>query len=349
MDEKIIHFDAKGQKLIRTRGEHRFASGTVGYIIAEFVDFPFKASVGDVIHFGLNGYSGSHFSYAFLYNVVGDTPQTIFGTTIYSSDGEALFIAEQAITTIRAYVALTATESSEITATVTNISEQTAFNKLIEHDIFERLHSSIYGKKIACLGDSFTYGDETYVKKMNTRYLSKAVNYGVASSRIVLDNSDSGTTVYSFLNRYANMDNDAEIITVFGGINDSYDLGAGTLALGNINSALNTSTFYGGLKLLVTNLMKKYPDKQIVGIIPPDCQYGQYYIDNLPLVQVAEREVYGMYGIPIIDLKRECYKMSTLAEMVALYRGSSTDIHPSDAGQEALCDTISAGIRRIIP
>lgn len=36
MDEKIIHFDAKGQKLIRTRGEHRFASGTVGYIIAEF-------------------------------------------------------------------------------------------------------------------------------------------------------------------------------------------------------------------------------------------------------------------------------------------------------------------------
>lgn len=91
-----------------------------------------------------------------------------------------------------------------------------------------------------------------------------------------------------------------------------------------------------------TNLMKKYPDKQIIGVIPPDCQAGQYYIDNLPIVQRAEREVYGMYGIPIIDIKKDCYKMSTLAEMVALYRGSSTDIHPSQAGQEALCDTIAA-------
>jgi hypothetical protein len=95
--------------------------------------------------------------------------------------------------------------------------------------------------------------------------------------------------------------------------------------------------------------MKKYPDKQIIGIIPPDCQSGQYYIGNLPTVQQAERDVYNMYGIPVIDLKRECYKMSILPEMVALYRSASNDIHPSNAGQEALCDTISAGIRRIIP
>lgn len=236
-----------------------------------------------------------------------------------------------------------------VNTTKTKVSVGGELSELNKIDILNRLAPQIYNKKIACLGDSFTYGVATYVSKLNDRYLSHAINYGVASSRIVLDTTSGGTTIASFLNRYSAMDNDADIITVFGGINDAYDLGSGALSLGTIESALDTTTFYGGLKLLVTNLMKKYPDKQIIGIVPPDCQIGAYYIANLPAVQNAEREVYNMYGIPIIDLKRECYKMSTLPEMVALYRAASDSIHPSGAGQEALCDTISAGIRRIIP
>lgn len=306
----------------------------------------FSTNEGDICHFKLNGYSGQYFTNCLLYAV--QSGGNVIVASLYSDTGEYVFIAPPATTYI-VYINKSQSETATINFELTNLSKNTIFNSITRHDIINRFIPHIYGKKIACLGDSFTYGVATYVSKLNGRYLSHAINYGVASSRIVLDTTSDGTTIASFLNRYSAMDNDADIITVFGGINDSYDIGAGNLTLGTIDSPLDTNTFYGGLKLLVTNLMKKYPDKQIIGIIPPDCQTGAYYIANLPAVQNAEREVYNMYGIPIIDLKRECYKMSTLPEMVALYRAASDNIHPSGAGQEALCDTISAGIRRIIP
>ena len=306
----------------------------------------FATNEGDICHFKLNGYSGQYFTNCILYAV--QSGGNVIVASLYSDTGEYVFIAPSATTYI-VYINKSQSETATINFELTNLSKNTIFNSITRHDISNRFMPHLYGKKIACLGDSFTYGVATYVAKMNNRYLSKAINYGVASSRIVLDTTSGGNTIQSFLNRYSAMDNDAEIVTIFGGINDSYDIGSGALALGDISSALDTTTFYGGLKLLVTNLMKKYPDKQIIGIIPPDCQTGEYYIANLPAVQNAEREVYNMYGIPIIDLKRECYKMSTLSEMVALYRAASDNIHPSNAGQEALCDTISAGIRRIIP
>lgn len=305
-----------------------------------------SSTAGDIVHLKLKSYDGSHFSSFLLYAVVNGVNTVV--ATLYSVPSEVVFIAPNASDYLW-YINRSQSETANFEFELTNYTKKTIFNSLDKLEVSDRFKSNIYGKKIACLGDSFTYGVATYVAKMNNRYLSKAVNYGVASSRIVLDATSNGTSIQSFLNRYASMDDDADIITVFGGINDSYDIGAGVLDIGDINSALDTTTFYGGLKLLVTNLMKKYPDKQIIGIIPPDCQYGQYYIENLPAVQQAERDVYNMYGIPIIDIKKDCFKMSTLDEMVALYRGSSTDIHPSSAGQEALCDTISAGIRRIIP
>ena len=304
------------------------------------------STAGDIMHLKLKSYDGSHFSSFLLYAVVNGVNTIV--ATLYSVPNEVVFIAPNASDYLW-YINRSQSETANFEFELTNYTKKTIFNSLDKLEVSDRFKGNIYGKKIACLGDSFTYGVATYVAKMNSRYLSNAKNYGVASSRIVLDATSGGTTIQSFLNRYASMDDDADIITVFGGINDSYDIGAGVLDIGDINSALDTTTFYGGFKLLVTNLMRKYPDKQIIGIIPPDCQYGQYYIENLPAVQQAERDVYNMYGIPIIDIKKDCFKMSTLAEMVALYRGSSTDIHPSQAGQEALCDTISAGIRRIIP
>ena len=307
---------------------------------------PFATDAGDICHFKLNGYSGQYFTNCLLYAV--QSGGNVIVASLYSDTGEYVFIAPSATTYI-VYINKSQSETATIYFELTNLIKHTIFNSITRHDIINRFMPHIYGKKIACLGDSFTYGVDTYVAKLNKRYLSHAINYGVASSRIVLDTTSGGNTIQSFLNRYSAMDNDAEIVTIFGGINDSYDIGSGALNIGDINSELDTTTFYGGLKLLVTNLMKKYPDKQIIGIIPPDCQTGAYYIANLPAVQNAEREVYNMYGIPFIDLKRECYKMSTLSEMVALYRAASNNIHPSNAGQEALCDTISAGIRRIIP
>lgn len=310
-------------------------------------DVNLATQAGDILHIKLNGYTGQYFQALILYGVVNGSNVKL--VSIYSDTGEAVIIAPNA-SSYYLYVQKSQPETAVLSAEITNLSDGTIFNTLDQLKLSDRLNSKIYGKTIACLGDSFTYGVLTYVSMIKEKYAANAINYGVASSRIVLDHDTGGGVIAkSFLNRYADMTNDADIVTIFGGINDAYDLGAGTLTLGDIDSALDTSTFYGGLKLLVTDIMKKYPDKQIIGIVPPDCQNGQYYIDNLPDVQKAEREVYNYYGIPVIDIKNECYKMSTLPEMVALYRGSLSDIHPSTAGQEALRDTIAAGIRRIIP
>ncbi len=318
-------------------------NGKVGTATSNTISF--DTNEGDICYFKLNGYSGQYFTNCLLYAVQSGGNTIV--ASIYSDTGEYVFTAPNATTYI-VYINKSQSETATIDFELTNLSKNTIFNSIERHNITNRFMPHIYGKKIVCLGDSFTYGVDTYVAKLNKRYMSHAKNYGVASSRIVLDTNSGGTTIQSFLNRYSAMDNDADIITIFGGINDAYDLGSGALVLGTIDSPLDTSTFYGGLKLLVTDIMKKYPDKQIIGIIPPDCQTGTYYITNLPLVQNAEREVYNMYGIPFIDIKRECYKMATLPEMVALYRAAVDNIHPSNAGQEALCDTIAAGIRQII-
>ena len=210
--------------------------------------------------------------------------------------------------------------------------------RLILNDFF----SSLTNKKMVCLGDSFTAGD-TYVNKIAKRCHCVSLNYGVPSSRIVRDVEGA----QSFNSRYSSMPNDADVVTIFGGINDAYDVKIGVLPMGTIESVADLTTFYGGMKKLIEGIIAKYPDKQIIGIVPPDCQVSDY--SSLPTVQNAEREIYNYYGIPYIDIKRECYKMSTLPDMVALYRQDASNIHPSADGHVALADTIFAGLKRYLP
>ncbi len=66
-------------------------------------------------------------------------------------------------------------------------------------------------------------------------------NYGISESRIaVWEGHDQ-----PMCTRYANMTDDADIITVFGGTNDY----GNTVTLGTINS-VDTGAFYGALNIL---------------------------------------------------------------------------------------------------
>lgn len=157
-----------------------------------------------------------------------------------------------------------------------------------------------------CLGDSITYGYEPYTgKKMQNPYpelvkellgLNSISNYGI-----------SGDTVgYApdrkiMANRYIEMKDNADIISVLGGINDYR---YGIIPLGNIDD--NTiNTIYGAYNVLAQGLKEKYPNSFIFFMTPYKwagdkgvCSQG-YTLEDM---SNAIKEVCAKYDIPVLDL-----------------------------------------------
>ena len=157
------------------------------------------------------------------------------------------------------------------------------------------------------LGDSITAGcgnyAPTYVPTVQEilNFLNFN-NYGVGGSTIA-DVSD-----YSFIDRYPSMTNNADIILVFGGINDA----SSGVEMGNIDDT-NSGTFYGALNTLVLGLQKKYPSSYIFLVTPymlysPD--HYQMWDETLKLpsgytrydYNVAIKAIGEKYGIDVLDL-----------------------------------------------
>ena len=122
-------------------------------------------------------------------------------------------------------------------------------------------------KKIGCLGDSITYGagGTSWVTRLKELTGCKeAINYGVSGTCI----QENGTGK-SFVERYSSMDEDLDLICVWGGVNDHHWTGSSGRKFGNINtSSSETNTFYGALKNLCEGLLNKYPTKTIMFITP---------------------------------------------------------------------------------
>ena len=128
------------------------------------------------------------------------------------------------------------------------------------------------GKKINFLGDSITEGvgnscgEARYpelVKKMAG--LSEIRNYGISGTRIANQHKqEMEIDSLSFCQRYDQMDNDADVVVVFGGTND---YGHGDAAFGEFSDR-TPDTFYGACHFLMKSLIEKYPDKQILFMTP---------------------------------------------------------------------------------
>lgn len=131
----------------------------------------------------------------------------------------------------------------------------------IEISVLKEMH----GKKVLCLGDNMTAGVSTtkvYYEYLQERCgFSTVADYGVAGSCIAPKTDPIPaweTGIGSFLERYETMEEDADLIIVFGGVND-WTTGRD---LGSMEDA-GTDTFYGSMKALCSGLTQKYPDAQI--------------------------------------------------------------------------------------
>lgn len=215
------------------------------------------------------------------------------------------------------------------------------------------------GKKINFLGDSITEGigasspDRSFVSLMKEACgLAEARNYGKGGTRIARQSvlSDSPYDV-DFNMRAPEMEDDADIVVVFGGTND---FNHGQAPLGTPDDR-DVYTFYGALHTLILTLIKKYLGKTIVFITPLHrfndySQYGQWKPDGVekhPLVDYvrAIREVSEYYSVPVLDLFAAGNMPGNVPEW---YREFMPDgLHPNDKGYALICEKLKAFLERL--
>jgi lysophospholipase L1-like esterase len=198
--------------------------------------------------------------------------------------------------------------------------------------------SKLANKKWNTLGDSITeaaWGGVTkYDAIISNKYGMSLVNYGEGGTRIAY----TADRTRAFVERYQEMRDDADIITVFGGTNDY----SANVPLGTITSTDN-STFYGALNILCTGLINKYVGKSI-GFITPIQRRG-YDVTKMMQYVNAIKEVCAKYSIPVLDLTTAGMLSPDIdAVNTQLY---SDGVHLNNAGQEVIARRIESFIESI--
>lgn len=219
------------------------------------------------------------------------------------------------------------------------------------------------GKIVHFLGDSITEGVGTsdpshiYLNVLKeSAGLAEANNYGISGTRIAEQRVPTDycpTFDLFFGSRVEGMKDDADIIVVYGGVND---WGHGDALIGRMSDRC-TNTFYGGLHYLIGKLIAKYPRAQLVFITPLHCCGEQdvhvknsadgTYADHPVLDDYVKiiREVCEYYSIPICDFHR----ISGIQPNVDLIREMycPDGLHPNDAGHRLMAAKLEGFLRTL--
>ena len=190
-------------------------------------------------------------------------------------------------------------------------------------------------------GNSITYGfgvggnDQAYPARVARVSSLRANNHG-ESGRVVATGA-SGATVpdaRSFCNYYSSLPSGANLVTVFGGVND-FILG---VPLGSPSST-DKSTFYGALNVLADGLKSKYPSGRITFFTP--IRIGGHTTTNksghtLKDYRNAIVTVCNNKGLEVLDL----YSLDSMDadKSVSNYMGDWDTTHPNGNGQQAIAD-----------
>lgn len=217
------------------------------------------------------------------------------------------------------------------------------------------------GKKINFLGDSITEGcgasapEKCFVSLMKEyNDLAEARNYGKGGTRIARQSEIKDPNEprdKDFLMRMWDMDPDADVIVVFGGTND---YGNGQAPLGTIEDK-EVFTFYGAVRTLCIELIKKYPTSAIVFITPlhrwnEDGGLGTWKPEGVvqhPLKDYvyAIKEVCQRFSIPVCDMYGAGLMHGNNWKWCHEYMPDG--LHPNDKGYEILARRLSAFLKNL--
>lgn len=215
------------------------------------------------------------------------------------------------------------------------------------------------GLKINFLGDSITEGHGTSsidnafwnVLKRDCE-LSEARGYGIGGTRIARQSKPSVEPRWDldFCQRYSEMDDDANVVVIFGGTND---FGHGDAPLGTMSDR-DVYTFYGACHYLFEGVINKYPNSTIVVMTPlhrcseDDARGdGAKECDIAPLSKYVDiiKEVAAYYSLPLLDL----WSVSSIQPKVEAIkqRYCPDGLHPNDAGHKIIASRLAGFLRAL--
>ena len=177
------------------------------------------------------------------------------------------------------------------------------------------------GKIIDFLGDSITEGvgvtdreNNRYDNILKRRYDLKAVyNYGVGGSRLAHQSKPSEKPRHDlcFCGRAYDLNPNADIIVVYGGVNDYFHGDAPVGKLGDKTPA----TFAGAVYFLMNFITTEFPGKQVVFMSPARFFYDGHagvapskrlmkLPDALPILGYTQiiKDTAALFNIPVLDL-----------------------------------------------
>ena len=185
------------------------------------------------------------------------------------------------------------------------------------------------------LGDSITEGLKWQKKEIFCFYLSKWLNIrinnqGYHATRIARQDDDDK----DFNFRLKDLDDKADFTFIFGGTND---YGMGEAELGDINSD-SYYTFYGALKNLVKDLLKKFNNDKICFILPLSRFEEDKIIKHGTLQRYREiiKEICDLNNIDYLDLCKELPIPDTGGKSQYFKDG----LHPNKQGHKIIARNI---------
>lgn len=199
------------------------------------------------------------------------------------------------------------------------------------------------GKKVNFLGDSITQG--VGASGENTRYtdvfareaeLAVMRNYGISATRIANQQKvERDIDELSFCQRFDQMDNDADMVVVFGGTND---YGHGDAPFGTFDDR-TPETFCGACHFLMRGLIEKYPDKTIVFMTP---LHREKEFEGKPLKDYVDiiKKTAEYYSIPVVDLFATAGIQPALEVQKKAY--CPDGLHPNDVGHKRIAMRLKA-------
>ncbi len=218
------------------------------------------------------------------------------------------------------------------------------------------------GLKINFLGDSITEGSGTscadsiyHAVLKREAGLAEARSYGIGGTRFALQSGtewrpkDDYVDVNSFSERFDKMDDDADVIVVFGGTND---FGHGDAPIGCFDDR-SPETFYGACHYLFAGLIKKYLGKPIVimtplhrwnELSPKGDNKGIEYGDLKKYVNII-RTVAEYYSLPVLDLYANSGLQPEIKEIRSTYMPDG--LHPNDERHIILAHMLKSFLERL--
>ena len=214
------------------------------------------------------------------------------------------------------------------------------------------------GKSILFLGDSITEGVGVQNRK-NNRYdnvllreckLSATYNYGVSGTRLAHQSAASENPRHDlcFCSRAYDMTSAADVVVVYGGVNDYIH---GDAPIGEMGDK-TPATFAGGVYFLMKLLCEKYPGKPVVFLTPARCVYGDFVVhtepsrhpykkdDAMPLITYVDiiKQTASEFGVHVLDLYHTLPINPVDKEEREKY--TSDGLHFNDAGHRVLADCL---------